>query len=115
MSTPVTRLPLLPTHDPSGGSDKRTIKIPLPSGVSLLQASTLTVYNSDWTLLAGSDFEITDIEIGEISDGLFGVNFWPYKGTGLTGVIITLTPYYSDSLPGKPGEDISVRLPIGET
>jgi len=92
-----------------------TIKVPVRDGVQLLQASFLTVYNKDWTLHSGSDFEITDVEIGEISDGLFGVNFWPYLGTGLDGVIITLTPYYSDSLPGKPGEDISVRLPIGET
>lgn len=106
---------LLPKHDPSGGSDKCTIKVPCRAGVSLLQASFLTVYNPDFTPLVGSDFELLNVEIGVISGDLYGVNLWPYKGTGLSMVYITLTPYYSDSLPGKPGEDITVRLPIGET
>jgi hypothetical protein len=113
--TALVKLPLLPVHDPSGGSDPYTIKVPLLDGVSLLQASFLTVYNPDGTLHVGSDFELLNVEIGEISEGLFGVNFWPYRGSGLSMLHITLTPYYSNSLPGKPGEDITVRLPIGET
>jgi len=111
----LVQFPLLPIHDPSGGAEQYTIRVPLPDGVQLLQASFLTVYDSNWVELVGSDFELLNVEIGEISDGVFGVNFWPYRGTGLSMVIITLTPYYSNSLPGKPGEDISVRLPIGET
>jgi hypothetical protein len=113
--TVLTKLLLLPKHDPSGGSDMCTIKVACREGQSLLQASFLTVYNTDGTPLVGSDFELTDVEIGVISGDLYGVNFWPYLGSGLSEVLITLTPYYSDSLPGKPGEDISVRLPIGET
>jgi hypothetical protein len=103
----------LPPHNPSGGSDKCTIEVQLPEGVSLLQASYLTAKNPDGTLLEDSDFEITDVEIGVISDDVYGVNFWPYRGTGLTMVYITLTPYYSNGLSGKPGEELTVRLPIG--
>lgn len=111
----VATFPHLPAHDPSGGSDKCTIKVPLPDGVSLLQTSTLTACDEKFVPLSNTDFEMLNVEIGLIGDNVWGVNFWPYKGTGLSMVYITLTPYYSDSLPGKPGEDITVRLPICET
>lgn len=105
----------LPAHDPSGGSDMYTIEVQLPEGVSLLQASFLTAYNADGTLLEDSDFEMTDVEIGVISGDVYGVNFWPYLGTGLSMVYVTLTPYYSNGLPDKPGEDLTVRLPISKS
>lgn len=112
-----TNLQLLPKHDPSGGAEKCTIKVPLPPGVSLLGTSTLTPCTNNFQPLIGSDFELLNVEIGLIDEAsnTWGVNFWPYKGSGLSMIYLTLTPYYSDSLPGKPGEDITVRLPIGET
>jgi len=83
--------------------------------VQLLQASFLTACNENFQPLVGTDFELRNVEIGVISDNIYGVNFWPYKGTGLSMVYVTLTPYYSDGLPGIPGEDITVRLVIAET
>lgn len=115
MTTTFIKLPRLPVHDPSGGSDMCTIKVPLPDGVSLLQTSYLTACDKTFAPLSGTDFELLNVEVGLIADSIYGANFWPYRGSGLTEVIITLTPYYSDSLPGKAGEDISVLLPIGKT
>jgi len=119
MSQATCALPLLPKHDPSGGSDMCTIKVQLPPGISLLQSSLLTPCNDKFVPLAetdiDTDFQLLNVSIGLIGDGVWGVNFWPYKGKNLTMVYLTITPYYSDGLPGIPGEDMTVRMPICET
>ncbi len=103
-------------HDPSGGSEKHTIEIPLESGVQLLQTTTLTATDQYGADLTGDDrLVLLNIEIGFLKGNTWGVNFWPRFGKRCSEAYLRVVPYYSDGLSGIPGEDITVVLRIADT
>lgn len=106
--------PLLRTHDPSGGSRKRTIRLQLDPGDALVGPLTLTAVDTSDAALVGDSLLLENVTFGVLSGDLWGINFFPRLGS--VGVTYLLRArFYLASNPGTPAEDVTVRMPCANT
>jgi hypothetical protein len=112
--------PRLAAHDPSGGTCKRTLTVPVNAGDSLTASTTLVAVNADGSALdVGETLTVTIISLGRISASpggdLWGVNYKVRYGSK-KGVdyLLVLTPWLA-SQPSEPQYDQTFALPVLET